>query len=127
MPAAAPVVLNDGTADHTYGPENNGNNTSLFVDKSAGQANLFVPLTMGVRRNAKTGTHTADLQFTFGTSYTDTTSDLLVPGDSAIVKMSFIYGQSLTSAQRAKVIAMAVDSLADGVVLGVVRDLGNVY
>lgn len=127
MPQATLVVLNNGTADINFKPNNKTNDGVFhFLNTGAGQADLMEHMSLSAI-SRMTGTSRGQLKIEVPKTVTDTDTGLKYSAGKAIVEISLKFPSNFTDTDRSAVYALLSDAIADTTVTTVLKNSESVY
>jgi len=128
MPSLSNVVINDGTADHTFSPRGIDNNGVATLVESTGVPVGDQRLT-AARTRTQAGREKTSLKLTLpivqDVEVLGVTKPTIVR--SAYVELNFSFDGTSSTAERGHALMLAADLLADASVIALVRDLQTYY
>jgi hypothetical protein len=126
MPTAANIVLNDGTDNHTYGPDSISTGKSIFLNRAAGQSNLADSIVVE-RRSTPSGVSRANVNLNFTLPETNSDTGTITPVAKSQIKFETAFPANVPLAERQRIFAIAVDAMADTLLVAVARDGEALY
>lgn len=127
MPQANLVVLNNGTADVKFKPNNKTNDGVFhFLNTEAGQADLMEHMSLSAI-SRMTGTSRGQLKIEVPKTVTDTDTGLKYSAGKAIAEISMKFPSNFTDTDRTVVYELLSKAIANATVTAVLKDSESVY